>query len=380
MWPFLGPLVVNPNDPNTDYQTNPFTNPSAWSTHVTTAVLQKVIDGGFDHVRLPVAPGPWMDAVQDADETRIEYLFSLFDVAIDSCLAMGIKVMIDMHDAYYVKNMPPELLAGGTSSAIWLRRVEVTRRFAARYSAKPKNMLCLELFNEPLAASSITGNWTDYLASLYAVARSAMPNHTLLLTAENYSSVDQLVAFDPAPYDSNTLWVIHPYIPAIFAIQGYPFSSYNKYVYGLKFPPVPAEKAATIAAMTANVNADASLTSGQKTATIASQTTELNFYFDVPLGSSWINGEFAKVITWCTAKGIPASRIVANEYGVTRDNVDFSGAPTASRIAYLNAINPLLTARGFRKSVFSLDAIDYGITDGTGQNIGAFLAGLNMTA
>lgn len=380
MWPFLGPLVVDPNDPNTEYQTNPFTNPAAFVDHATPAVLARVKAAGFDHVRLPVAPGPWMDAIAAGNETRIEYLFTLFDAAVDACIAAGLGVMIDMHDSYYVKNMPPELLASGISSAIWLRRIEITKRFAARYASKPKDKLCLELFNEPLAAGSISGLWKDYLWSLYQVARTAMPNHTLLLTAENYSSIDQLVAFDPRPYGNNVLWAIHPYIPAIFAIQGYNQSSYNKYVSGLEYPPDSSKKSAAIAAMTANVNADGSLTSGQKTATIASQTQELNYYFDVPLGASWIGSEFQKVADWCASYGLSANRIIANEYGVTRTNVDFTGAPAASRVAYLNAVGPLLWNRGFRSSIFSLDAVDYGITDGTGQDIGNFLPGLTLSA
>ena len=80
--------------------------------------------------------------------------------------------------------------------------------------------------------------------------------------------------------------MIHPYIPAIFAIQGYPYSSYNKYVHGLAWPPSPEAKAAAIAAIAADVAVDGSLTAAQKVATIASQTTELDYYFDVPLDAA----------------------------------------------------------------------------------------------
>lgn len=65
MWPFLGPLVVDPNDPGTAYQTNPFTNPSSFTSHITPTVLAQIKAAGFDHVRLSVAPGPWIDAVGD---------------------------------------------------------------------------------------------------------------------------------------------------------------------------------------------------------------------------------------------------------------------------------------------------------------------------
>lgn len=378
MWPFLGPLVVDPNDPGTAYQTNPFTNPSSFTSHITPTVLAQIKAAGFDHVRLSVAPGPWIDAVGDA--ARTDYLFVLFDVAVDTCLSAGLGVMIDLHDTYYVKNMPPELLAGGTGSAIWQKRIQVTRAFASRYRSRPPHLLTLELFNEPLPAGSISGEWKDYLWSLYQVARTEMPAHTLILSAENYSAIDQLTAFDPRPYGKNVMWAIHPYIPAIYAIQGYPQSSYNKYVYNLGWPPNPAAKTAAIAAMTANVNADASLSAGQKIATIASQTAELGYFFDVPLDAAWIASELDKLDAWQAAYGLAAGNIVANEFGVTRSNSGnngdgFTGAPDAGRPVYLDAMAAALDAKGFRRTVFALDAIDYGVTDGVGQSVGTFIMG-----
>jgi hypothetical protein len=81
-------------------------------------------------------------------------------------------------------------------------------------------------------------------------------------------------------------------------------------------------------------------------------------------------------MNWCRATGISPHRIIANEYGVTRDNRAFRGAPTASRVAWLNAMAELLNARGFRKAVFALDAIDFGITDGADNTIGTILPAL----
>lgn len=370
MWPFLGPLVVNPEDPDTEYQENPFTNPSSFADHAGPH-LQKLVDAGYDHVRLPVAPGPWLDAVRDGDEERIEYLFTLFDEAVDLCLSAGLRVMIDMHDSYYVRNMPPELLASGIGSARWQRRIEVTRRFAARYRSRSKARLCLELFNEPLAAGSISGNWRDYLWSLYQAARAAMPNHTILVTAENWSDIDSLVNTDPTPYGKNVLWVIHPYIPTLFGHQGYR-NGYNNWVSGLAWPPNPADKASAIAAMEAAIDADQSVS--DKAAQKAFTESQLDYYFDAPLGEEWIAGELDKIDAWLTTHDLTAGHIVANEYGVTRDNASYDGAPAESRAPYIAMMNGLLDAKGFRKTIFALDAPDYGITDGEGSDIGDWIA------
>ena len=371
MWPFMGPTVVNPNDPNTAYSANPFLNPSSWSDHVTSASLAALVARRFDFVRICVAPGPWIDAV--ADSNRIATLFSMLDVAVQTCLNAGLAVNIDMHDTYYVKNTPPELLANGVSATLFQKRVTVTHLFAQHYATYSPTRVALELFNEPIDPGSINGDWLGYLNALYAAARSAMPSHTLILSMENWSDVGHLMRANPASYDGNTLWVIHPYLPAIFTLQGHQGSHFSKYVSGLNWPPVPSEQPDVIARMMTAVSADGSLTDAQKMAQIQSTLTTIGWYYSLPENKARLGLYLDPVMNWCRSNGISPNRIIANEYGVTRDNVAFRGTPVASRISWLNAMADLLNARGFRKAVFALDAIDFGITDATGSTIGTIL-------
>ncbi len=366
MWPFLGPTVVDPGNPSTTYQSNPFTNPSDFVTHVPQTRLNELKTLGFDHVRLNVAPGPWQEAINDP--SRVEYLFTLLDPAVDSIIAAGLGCMIDLHPSYYVIYQPTQILAGGTSGPLFTSYKQMLAAFANRYKTKPTNKFMLELFNEPLHSSSISGLWSNYLKQMYDVVRPIMTTHTIGLTMENYSSINELVASNPSYYDSNTYWVVHPYIPAIFSIQGYNVGTYNKYVYGLEWPPNPAQKASIITLMQNNVNADAGVS--DKTAMIAAQRQEIDYYFDVPLNKTWVVSELNKVKTWCDTYGIAYGRIIANEYGVTRTNSDYTGAPAASRVAWINDMSEALDAAGFKRSLFALDAPDYGITSGTGSTIG----------
>lgn len=375
MWPFMGPTVVNPSDPNTAYSANPFLNPSSWSDHVSSAALAALVANGFDFVRICVAPGPWIDAV--ADSTRTTMLFGVLDVAVQSCLKAGLAVNIDLHDTYYVKNTPRQLLANGTSGALFRKRVTVTHSFAQHYATSDPTLVALELFNEPIDPGSINGDWLEYLNVLYAAARSGMPNHTLLLTMENWSDVGHLMRANPASYDANTLWVVHPYAPAIFTFQGYEGgTNLGKYVSGLDWPPVQSQRPDVIARMIAAVSADGSLTDAQKTAQIQSTRATIGWYYSLPENKARLGLDLAPVMDWCRTNGISPNRIIANEYGVTRDSHAFRGAPTASRIAWLNAMAELLNARGVRKAVFALDAIDFGITDGTDNNIGTIMPAL----
>lgn len=51
MWPFLGPMVNNPNDLNTTYQANPFTNPSDFVSHGSSSRLNELVTLGLTTCR-----------------------------------------------------------------------------------------------------------------------------------------------------------------------------------------------------------------------------------------------------------------------------------------------------------------------------------------
>ncbi|HEY6508704.1 MAG TPA: cellulase family glycosylhydrolase, partial [Vicinamibacterales bacterium] len=269
-----------------------------------------------------------------------------------------------------------QLLASGVSGALFQKRLTVTHSFAQHYATSNPALVALELFNEPMDPGSINGDWLGYLGALYAAARSAMPGHTVILSMENWSDVGHLMRANPASYDGNTLWAIHPYLPAIFTLQGYKGSNFSKYVSSFNWPPVPSEQPDVIARMVAAVSADGSLTDAQKMTRIRSTRTTIDWYYSLPEDKARLGLYLDPVVNWCRSNGISPDRIIASEFGVTRDNPAFRGTPSASRISWFNAMADLLNARGFRKAVFALDAIDFGITDGAGSTIGTILPGL----
>lgn len=367
MYPFMAPLVVDPENPATTYRELVFDNPSGFPEHITEAVLGQIKQAGFDHIRLNVVPGPWMEAL--GNTPRLEYLFGLIDEALDLMMDSGLGVVIDLHATNYVLFRVNDCLDGSVN---FDKYNTVVGMFADRYRTRSQSRFALTLFNEPPAPTDFAGNWPAMQRTLYATARSKMTAHTIGLTSDTYASIDRMVLLDPRGFDPNTMFEIHPYLPALFAIQGYPLSNYNKYTFGLHYPPNPAEKASAIASMTAQVNADGSLTSQQKSDMIASQTQELGYYFDVPLDRHWMQGELAKLNDWMASYGVARSRIYCGEYGVTRTNDMFEGADLTSRVAYLSDLCRAIKLNGFRRNVFALDASDYGLTTGTGSDIGAF--------
>ena len=365
MWPFLGPLVVDPNNPSTTYRQEPFVNPSAFPAHVTADVLERIKVAGFDFIRLNIAPGPWMEAI--GQPTRLDYLFGLIDEAAALILRAGLGVVIDLHPSNYVLFKVVACLDGGPLSDIYGRVVGL---FAERYASWPKDTLALSLFNEPPDASDFTGHWPTMQAALYRAARALMRHHTLILTADGYASIATTTQSDPRIFDDNTLWDVHPYEPPLFCSQGNPDFGFNKHIRGLEYPPKPAHRLTATAAMLVAVNADFSLGKAQKSVAIASNARNLDFYFMTPFNAAWIDRQFETLASWCAACEIAPSRVLCGEYGAARTSTRYKAASEASRRAYLIDIGAALRKHGFRRSIFALDSPDYGITTGTGSNIG----------
>lgn len=303
----------------------------------------------------------------------------VLDTAVNDCIAHGVGVVLCLEDSFDVAAYAPTALLGsGTSSAIWQSRLTVLSNVAAHVAANwTPAQVCIEPFDEPPAPSGILVNtWPQYQATLYSAARAAAPNHTLLLTEPDYSAIADLVAVDPTIYDVNTKFVVHTYLPFIFAQQGLQ-NGYNTWVNGLlNWPPDSSQKTTAIASMTSNVNADASVPSGSKASVIASQTTELNNFFGVPEGKHYLNQQFDLLVAWCAAYGIAPARVFMTEFGTTRTNSGgfggsaFTGVPATSRSAWKIDMLALMDARGFCHCEFALDDPRYGITDGTGTAIG----------
>ena len=373
-WPFGGPIVVDPNDPDTDYAPAPDVfGPLAngpFGDHVTSAVIGQVQAAGFDHVRLQVHLGPWMQAVREQDPAYQSALFALLDPAIFALVDARLGVTITAYLSGYVRDAPAQVLTT-LNDPEYLAYRGALAALAQRYADLDAALVAIELFNEPPSGLP-EGAWAGtFLPDLYEVTRAAAPGLTLVLGGDDYSSLSALAGLDPATYDANVLWTAHPFIPAPAALQGFTGDQYQ-YVTGLHFPPQPARRAAAISAMSASVNADGSLTPQQKSATIAGLTSDLDSYFETPEDAAWIADQCAVAAGWASENDLPASVVYIGEYGVTRVNAGYQGAAQRDRVNLYGALSAAASGAGFRSSAIHLDTIDYGVTRASGAAIGAF--------
>jgi hypothetical protein len=188
-----------------------------------------------------------------------------------------------------------------------------------------------------------------------------------------------VTALDPAQFDPNCLYTAHPFIPVAAALQGYVFNKYE-YTVGVRYPPDAGFQASAITAMEAAVNASTTLTSAEKTSTIAGLTSDLNAYFETPQNGAWIIEQLALLTTWAAGAGLPPAAVILGEWGMTRPNTGFPGVPIPGyqggsrldRIFYYRDFMAAISRLGMRSSPDHLDTLDYGITVGQNGTIGAW--------
>lgn len=365
--PFGGPVASGGMYSNDPYSASSW---GPWATHVTPAVFEQMRDVGIDHIRLQINPGPFIQALATGDTTMLASLDVLLDEAVDDCIAEDFPLVISpIMTGYTAWDVVTTILQGINTTAYQRYRTLLVH-WANRYKIHSPSMVCFEPLNEPPSPSDFPANWADAVQpDMVAAIREAASDHTIIGTCANYSSIFDFVNLDAAPYDQNMLWSPHPFVPTPFCLQGAVYSGMWQYITNLSWPPVAADKTAAIATMTANVNASG-MSSGEKIATIATLTTQLGYYFDIPQNLTWLNDLFDTVTSWWAAQGLSPSHIYMGEWGAVRFNSSFLGASRLPRIRYYRDISSAIQTHGFRSAFDHLDTYDYGVTTAEGSAIG----------
>jgi hypothetical protein len=183
---------------------------------------------GFDHVRLPVDGAALEQNPRGADGLNDEFL-SRLDGAVDTILANGLAVVVDLHAEDSFK----QPLA--TSDDAVDRLVMLWRRLAAHYAGRDPDRLFFEILNEPGMSDSY--RWAGIQQRLAAVIRKAAPHHTLIATGGSYSSIRDLLALEPLA-DGNVLYTFHFYEPHAFTHQGATWGvAWWSYIHRIPYPP-----------------------------------------------------------------------------------------------------------------------------------------------
>jgi len=326
-----------------------------WRQHLDASNLAALKAAGFDFVRMPVDPSPFLSA------KTVDLRDDLFASVLESARmvnAAGLKVIVDLH----------ALPAGGNRSigtwqileqqATFDAYVELVRRMARTLAMEDADRLALELMNEPTqgCAGAEGADWNDKLGRLFAAARSSATRLTLILSGACGGGADGLDALDASAYpDANLLWSFHSYAPFLLTHQGATWAGdFIPYVTGLPFPPYSVPRAELDAALDRirdRIRAEAPwlrqsglLSYLDEQVALVDTQEKLDAVMDEP---------FQRVNAWAKRNGVDPANIILGEFGMIRQEWegDFT-MPAAQRAAYVRDMAERAERAGYAWSVW----------------------------
>ncbi|WP_192182063.1 glycoside hydrolase family 5 protein [Mesorhizobium amorphae] len=327
--------------------------------------LKALKDAGFDFLRMPVDPSPFLSAETVA--LRDDLYASVLD-SVRMINRAGLKVIVDMH-----------LIPSGGSRKIGMGEVmdnpgifdayvEMVRKMARTLATEDPHQVAFEPMNEPIVDCDGDGTslWPDRQLKLFAAARASATKLTLILTGACYSNAASLAKIDPTMIaDDNIIWTFHSYDPFLLTHQGATWAGdFIRYVTGLPFPltAVPhAQLDVALDTIRARIKAEAPWT----------RQNGMLAYLDEQVASmdtdekllGLMDAPFKAVEGWAKANGIKPENITLGEFGMIRQEYGNSYVmPGDYRAAYVRDMIARAEAHGFSWSVWSFGGA-FGIVD-----------------
>ncbi|MBA3446860.1 MAG: cellulase family glycosylhydrolase, partial [Pseudaminobacter sp.] len=290
-----------------------------WRKTVGADELRLLKDAGFDFVRIPVEPSPFLS---DRTLGLRDRLFTSVLESVRLVNSAGLKAIVDMH-----------LIPAG-DEALGMERVmnepelfdayvELVRKMARTLSKEDPALVAFEPMNEPgiECEADEVDLWRERQTRLFAAARASATQLTLILTGGCMSSAEGLATLDPGNIpDDNIIWTFHSYWPFLLTHQGATWAGdFIRYVTGLPYPldSVPrAELDVALEKIREKIAAEApwSRKSGMLAyldEQVASMDTgeELSAIMDEP---------FDTVTNWAKEHGVSPENIFLGEFGMIR--------------------------------------------------------------
>ncbi len=243
-----------------------------------------IADAGFTHVRYPVELEMFLDE-DNPDVLRGEYLPD-FDAALDHILATGLAVIVDWHAREDTKDRLR------TDDTLALKAQALWGAMARHLSTRNPERVFLETMNEPAGKMSLE-RWSWVQGGLVKAIRAGAPKHTIIVTSNRWSGVDELAKFTPVS-DDNVVYNFHFYEPMAETHQGASWAGEGeKALSGVVYPVDEAGKAAQLASLSS-----------------PAARKELEGYH---ANREWISSRIAIALAWGKAHGVP---LTCNEFGV----------------------------------------------------------------
>jgi endoglucanase len=288
---------------------------------------------GFDFVRLTVDPGPLLAA----DESQRGQALALLENDVRIVTDTGLKVVLDLHPVSQVKAWSAQAIE--VSPMVADRYRAVVAATASMLARAGTDRTALELMNEPqfYPCDGDGGReWEDMLTGLVRAARDAAPDLTLVVSGACGGNVTGLTQLSPERLaDDRLLYSFHFYEPLPFTHQGTPDA---KHVRGAPWPLNTSSLARSLTDSERLVQADESISPSARAAALAKVENYIQDYAAGRWSEDLLKSRFDEVSAWAKQNGIPSSRLLLGEFGVTAAKDGHGGALDADRFLWLDAV------------------------------------------
>jgi len=267
---------------------------------------------GFDNVRLSIDAMPLEQYPRGKDGLNAEFVARL-DHAVDTMLAQGLAVQIDLHpESSYKQQLRSSDDQVDRMTMLW-------RRLAAHYAGRDPEKVFFEILNEPEVHDAY--RWAGIQARLAATIREAAPKNTIIATGPNYSDIVDLLAMHPLA-DGNVIYTFHFYDPHEFTHQGAGWGeAWWSYTHNIPYPA-----------------AESSMEESLKQVPDAANRFKLEGYWLDHWDAHRIHFLIDEAAAWAHENNVP---LICNEFGVYRDYTD-----VVSRTAWIHDVRTALEADG----------------------------------
>lgn len=180
----------------------------AWGLTVQSSYFDKVVEAGFDHIRLPVS---WTHHTANTSPYDIDPEFmSRVKWVVDQAETRGLKIIVNNHHYDEIHANPNQ--EKPRALAMWSQIATVFR------NRSPK--VFFEILNEPHGQFNQNPElWNAFMAEALAVIRRTNPTRPVLVGPVSWNSIRALDSFEP-PKDEHLVATVHFYEPFEFTHQG----------------------------------------------------------------------------------------------------------------------------------------------------------------
>lgn len=329
-----------------------------WRQHLDEADLAGLKAAGFDFLRMPVDPAPFLS---DRSADLRDYLVRSVVESARKINGAGLKVVVDMHLIPGGGPRGPGMGEVMGDPAMFDRYVELVRTMARALSKEDPALVAFEVMNEPVVdcEGDGTNRWPEQLQRLYAAARSSATSLTIVLSGACWASADALASVNAkAISDDNVIWTFHSYEPFLLTTQGATWAGdFIRYVTGLPYPLYAAPRAeldAVLEVIRQRIRDEAPLI--RRAGMLAYLDEQVALLDTKEKHDALLERPFATVAAWAQKNDIRPENILLGEFGMIRQEYGNPYVvPGKERAAYVRDMIDHAERHGFSWAIW-----DYG--------------------